>query len=160
MRSYYTSMESPVGRIVLVSNDTHLKSLSFINELIEEPDRLPEILLRTVHQLSEYFAGTRSVFDLDIDPDGSGFQKQVWQQLLKVPYGSTKSYREVAVSLGSSLNTRAVGTANGKNPIAIIVPCHRIIGSDGKMVGYAGGLDRKKWLLLHEAQHTKRQELF
>jgi len=160
MRSHYTSMESPVGRIVLVSNDTHLKSLSFSNEQVDEPDKLPEILLRTVHQLTEYFAGTRFMFDLDIDPDGSGFQKLVWQQLLKVPFGSTKSYREVAVSLGSALNTRAVGTANGKNPIAIIIPCHRIIGSDGKMVGYAGGLDRKKWLLLHEAQHTKRLELF
>ena len=92
-------MESPVGRIVLVSNDTHLKSLSFSNEQVDEPDKLPEILLRTVHQLNEYFAGTRSVFDLDIDPDGSGFQKQVWQQLLKVPYGSTKVIAKLPLAL-------------------------------------------------------------
>jgi len=115
-------MESPVGRIVLVSNDTHLKSLSFSNEQVDEPDKLPEILLRTVHQLTEYFAGTRFMFDLDIDPDGSGFQKLVWQQLLKVPFGSTKSYREVAVSLGSALNTRAVGTANGKIQLRSLFP--------------------------------------
>lgn len=160
MRSYFTSMESPVGRIVLVSNETHLKSLSFSNEQVDDQDKLPEILLSTLHQLNEYFAGTLFQFDLKIDPDGSGFQKKVWGELLKVPYGSTKSYREIAVKTGSVLNTRAVGTANGKNPISIIVPCHRIIGSDGKMVGYAGGLERKKWLLLHESQHTKRLELF
>ncbi|MEI7830948.1 MAG: methylated-DNA--[protein]-cysteine S-methyltransferase [Prolixibacteraceae bacterium] len=160
MRSYFTSLESPVGRIVLVSNDTHLKSLSFSNEQVDEPEKLPEILLQTVHQLNEYFAGTRYQFDLELDPDGSSFQRMVWQELLKVPYGSTKSYREIALKTGSALNTRAVGTANGKNPISIIVPCHRIIGSDGKMVGYAGGLERKKWLLLHESQHTKRLELF
>ncbi len=160
MRSYFTSLESPVGRIVLVSNDTHLKSLSFSNEQVDEAEKLPEILLQTVHQLNEYFAGTRYQFDLELDPDGSSFQRMVWQELLKVPYGSTKSYREIALKTGSALNTRAVGTANGKNPISIIVPCHRIIGSDGKMVGYAGGLERKKWLLLHESQHTKRLELF
>jgi methylated-DNA-[protein]-cysteine S-methyltransferase len=160
MRSYFTSLESPVGRIVLVSNDTHLKSLSFSIEQGDEPEKLPEILLQTVHQLNEYFAGTRFQFDLELDPDGSSFQRMVWQELLKVPYGSTKSYREIALKTGSVLNTRAVGTANGKNPISIIVPCHRIIGSDGKMVGYAGGLERKKWLLLHESQHTKRLELF
>ena len=160
MRSYFTSLESPVGRIVLVSNDTYLKSLSFSNEQVDEAEKLPEILLQTVHQLNEYFAGTRYQFDLELDPDGSSFQRMVWQELLKVPYGSTKSYREIALKTGSALNTRAVGTANGKNPISIIVPCHRIIGSDGKMVGYAGGLERKKWLLLHESQHTKRLELF
>jgi methylated-DNA-[protein]-cysteine S-methyltransferase len=110
--------------------------------------------------LNEYFAGTRFVFDLELDPDGTGFQKNVWQRLLHVSYGTTKSYREIAIELGSVLNTRAVGTANGKNPISIIVPCHRIIGHDGKMVGYAGGLERKKWLLLHEAEHTKEGLLF
>lgn len=160
MRSFYTSMESPLGRIVLVSNESCLKSLTFSEEQLEESETLPEILQKTTQQLTEYFAGSRTHFELEIEPDGSVFQKLVWTELLKVPYGTTKSYREIALKTGSVLNTRAVGTANGKNPIAIVVPCHRIIGSDGKMVGYAGGLQRKKWLLLHEAKHTKRQELF
>lgn len=160
MRSYFMSVESPIGRIALISNDTHLKSLTFSDEQVEESETLPEILLRTAVQLNEYFAGTRSAFDLELEPDGTGFQKKVWQQLLMVPYGTTKSYRDIAVRLGSVLNTRAVGTANGKNPISIIIPCHRIIGHDGKMVGYAGGLERKKWLLLHEVQHTRNELLF
>ncbi len=154
------SMESPVGRIALISNDTHLKSIAFSDEAVEESETLPEILLNTVAQLKEYFAGTRFAFDLAMDPDGSEFQKRVWQLLLHVPYGITKSYQDIAVELGSALNTRAVGTANGKNPIPIIVPCHRIIGHDGKLVGYAGGMERKRFLLLHEAAHTKKDLLF
>ncbi len=160
MNRYFMSLESPVGRLVLTSNDTHLKSLTFSDEQIEVSEYLPEILQKTAAQLAEYFAGIRCQFDLDLDPDGTEFQKRVWQQLLQVPYGTTKSYRDIAVELGSTLNTRAVGTANGRNPIAIVVPCHRIIGHDGKLIGYAGGLDRKKWLLLHEAQHTKQKTLF
>ena len=140
MSKYYISIESPLGRMVLVSNDTNLKMVSFSDEHIEESEILPEIMQKTIRQLGEYFEGTRFDFDLDLDPDGTEFQKAVWQLLLRVPFGATKSYRDLAVESGSFLNTRAVGTANGKNPIAIIVPCHRIIGSDGKMVGYAGGL--------------------
>ncbi len=160
MRSYFMSIESPIGRIALISDETHLKSLTFSSEQVEESETQPEILLKTAVQLKEYFEGTRSRFELELEPDGTGFQKKVWQRLLQVPYGTTKSYREIAAELGSVLNTRAVGTANGKNPISIIVPCHRIIGHDGKMVGYAGGLERKKWLLLHEAEHTKNELLF
>ena len=160
MRSFFMSIDSPIGRIALISDESHLKVLTFSSEQVEESENLPEILLKTAHQLNEYFAGTRFVFDLELDPDGTRFQKNVWQRLLHVPYGTTKSYREIAVELGSVLNTRAVGTANGKNPISIVVPCHRIIGHDGKMVGYAGGLERKKWLLLHEAAHTKKGLLF
>lgn len=160
MRSYFMSIDSPVGRIALTSNDTHLKSVAFSEEEVEESDTLPEILLQSAAQLKEYFAGTRTVFDLEIDPDGSAFQKNVWQRLLLVPYGLTKSYHDIAVELGSALNSRAVGTANGKNPIPIIVPCHRIIGHDGKLVGYAGGIERKRFLLLHEAEHSKKDLLF
>ena len=160
MSKYYVSIESPLGRMVLVSNDTNLKMVSFSDEHIEESEILPEIMQKTIRQLGEYFEGTRFDFDLDLDPDGTEFQKAVWQLLLRVPFGATKSYRDLAVESGSFLNTRAVGTANGKNPIAIIVPCHRIIGSDGKMVGYAGGLERKKWLLLHETTRTKDGRLF
>jgi methylated-DNA-[protein]-cysteine S-methyltransferase len=160
MRSYYMSMESPIGRISMVSDETSLKSVTFSDEQGEESENVPSILLQSSVQLKEYFEGTRSEFDLKLDPDGTGFQKKVWQKLLQVPYGKTKSYGEIALELGSSLNTRAVGTANGKNPVSIIVPCHRIIGHDGKLVGYAGGLERKRWLLLHEATHTKNDMLF
>jgi methylated-DNA-[protein]-cysteine S-methyltransferase len=160
MNSYSTSIESPVGRILITSDETCLKSIAFSDEPGIEAKDLPEILRNTKKQLTEYFAGTRFQFDLELDPDGTDFQKQVWHRLLNVPYGSTKSYRDIAIELGSVLKTRAVGPANGQNPIAIVVPCHRIIGSNGKLVGYAGGLERKKWLLLHEAQHTKRQGLF
>ena len=160
MRSYFRSLNSPVGRLVLVSDDTHLKSLTFSNDQVEESENPPEILQNTVIQLCEYFSGTRFRFELELDPDGTGFQKEVWQQLLKVPYGTTKSYRDIALQTGSALNARAVGTANGKNPIPIIVPCHRIIGNDGKLAGYSGGLYRKKWLLLHEAGPKKNEMLF
>lgn len=160
MRSYFRSLDSPVGRLVLVSNDTHLKSLTFSDDQVEESDNPPEVLQNTAIQLYEYFAGTRFHFELELDPDGTGFQNEVWQQLLKVPYGATQSYLDIALKTGSALNARAVGTANGENPISIIVPCHRIIGSDGKLAGYSGGLDRKRWLLLHEAEHTKHEMLF
>ena len=160
MRNYFASMESPIGRIVLVSNETHLKSALFSDGQIGVSETLPGILREAVVQLKEYFAGNRTGFDLRLDPEGTAFQKKVWDQLLKVEYGTTKSYRDMAVELGSALNTRAVGTANGKNPISIIIPCHRIIGAGGKLVGYAGGLDRKKWLLLHESQHANNERLF
>ena len=157
---YTTCMESPVGRIVLISDETQLKSVNFSEELINEQTDLPDILRKTKEQLNEYFAGTRLQFELELDPEGTPFQKKVWQRLVQVPYGQTKSYRDIALELGSVLATRAVGPANGKNPIPIIIPCHRIIGSDGKLVGYAGGLERKKWLLLHEAKHKKEERLF
>lgn len=158
--TFSSSMVSPVGQIVLIADDKHLKSLNFSEEPVDEPVVLPDILRRAKEQLNEYFAGTRLQFDLELDPDGTGFQQKVWQRLLQVPYGTTKSYRDIALELGSVLTTRAVGPANGKNPIAIIIPCHRIIGSGGKLVGYAGGLERKKWLLLHEANHSKKERLF
>jgi methylated-DNA-[protein]-cysteine S-methyltransferase len=160
MSSFSTSMESPMGRIVLVSSATHLKAVNFSYEPIDEPVVLPDILLRAKEQLIEYFDGTRRQFELELDPEGTPFQKKVWHRLVQVPFGTTKSYRDIALELGSVLATRAVGPANGKNPIPIIIPCHRIIGSDGKLVGYAGGLERKKWLLLHEANHSRKELLF
>ena len=103
MNSYFMSLESPVGRLVLTSNDTHLKSLTFSDEQVDVSENLPGILQKAAVQLAEYFAGTRFQFDLDLDPDGTGFQKRVWQQLLQVPYGTTKSYRDIAVELGSNV---------------------------------------------------------
>ena len=160
MSSYFMTVVSPIGSISLVSDETHLKSVIFSEEQGNESENLPNILLKAASQLKEYFDGTRTRFDLALNPDGTSFQKKVWQKLLDVPFGKTKSYRDIALELGSVLNTRAVGTANGKNPISIIIPCHRIIGQNGKLVGYAGGLERKKWLLLHESGHTKSDLLF
>jgi methylated-DNA-[protein]-cysteine S-methyltransferase len=157
---FTTCMASPVGRIVLISDETQLKSVNFSEEPFIEQTDLPDILRKAKEQLNEYFAGTRLQFELELDPEGTPFQKKVWQRLVQVPYGATKSYRDIALELGSVLASRAVGPANGKNPIPIIIPCHRIIGSDGKLVGYAGGLERKKWLLLHEAKHSRKELLF
>lgn len=110
-----------------------------------------EVLVRTAEQLAEYFAGARRAFDLPLAPPGTAFQAQVWRALLKIPFGDTRSYGQLARTIRRPSASRAVGAANGSNPIAIIVPCHRVIGSSGALTGYGGGLDMKRWLLAHEA---------
>jgi methylated-DNA-[protein]-cysteine S-methyltransferase len=105
-------------------------------------------------QLAEYFAGSRTSFELPLHLLGSPFQQRVWRALCEIPCGETRSYREIAIALGKPTATRAVGAANGQNPVAIVVPCHRVIGANGSLTGYGGGLDAKRWLLAHEAQHT------
>jgi len=117
-------------------------------------------LMKAQKQLEEYFAGSRQIFDLPFEPEGTEFQQRVWKQVASVTYGSTKSYVEIARAVNSQDSSRAVGMANGKNPLPIVIPCHRIIGHDGKLTGYAGGLDRKKWLLLHEQNHSVINRLF
>ncbi|HKJ57446.1 MAG TPA: methylated-DNA--[protein]-cysteine S-methyltransferase, partial [Nitriliruptoraceae bacterium] len=109
------------------------------------------VLAEAARQLDEYFAGARRAFDLSLAPDGTAFQRRVWDRLLQVEHGTTCTYLDIAMDVGGPTAVRAVGTANGANPIPIVVPCHRVIGSDGTLVGYAGGLDRKRWLLDHEA---------
>jgi methylated-DNA-[protein]-cysteine S-methyltransferase len=115
------------------------------------------VLDRAADQLAEYFAGTRSAFDLALAPRGTEFQRSVWHALCAIPAGETRSYGELAHSLGRPLASRAVGAANGANPISIIVPCHRLIGSTGALTGYAGGLGTKRWLLAHERSHADRR---
>jgi methylated-DNA-[protein]-cysteine S-methyltransferase len=110
-------------------------------------------LIETRRQLQEYFAGQRNVFDLPLDFAGTEFQKKVWQALLSIPYGQTRSYRDIAEQIGNIKAVRAVGAANGKNPISIIAPCHRVIGRSGKLIGFAGGLDKKEILLNLEQKH-------
>ena len=110
-------------------------------------------MIETRRQLQEYFAGQRNVFDLPLDFAGTDFQKKVWQALLNIPYGQTRSYRDIAEQVGNIKAVRAVGAANGKNPISIIAPCHRVIGRSGKLVGFAGGLDKKEILLNIERTH-------
>lgn len=154
MQLVYMYMDSPVGALKLVAHDQALVAVMWDNEdhkrvrlaeLIE--DRQHPMLHKVKQQLEEYFAGQRQQFDLPLDFQGTAFQQQVWQALLSIPYGETRTYKEIAVQLGNEKAVRAVGAANGKNPISIIAPCHRVIGSSGTLVGFAGGLDKKQILL-------------
>jgi len=153
-------MDSPIGVLMLGSDERQLKSISFDAEYFENESNIPDVLIAAQKQLEEYFSGSRQIFDLPIDPDGTEFQRRVWKQVAAVSYGSTKSYVEIACEVKSPDSSRAVGMANGKNPLPIIIPCHRIIGHNGKLTGYAGGLERKKWLLLHEQQYALINRLF
>ncbi|MFP6840887.1 MAG: methylated-DNA--[protein]-cysteine S-methyltransferase [Acinetobacter sp.] len=159
MELAFMEMPSPVGILKLVATKNALVAVLWENEnpkrvrlaeLIEQVDH--PILLATQKQLSEYFAGTRQRFDLPLDFEGTEFQKRVWQALLDIPFGETRSYRDIAEQVGNIKAVRAVGAANGKNPISIIAPCHRVVGMNGKLVGFAGGLDNKKILLCLEKQ--------
>ena len=154
MQLSYCYMASPVGQLKLVANEQALVAILWDNEnpkrvrlaeLIEDVSH--PILLNTQQQLIEYFSGQRKVFDIPLDFEGTDFQKQVWSALLTIPYGETRSYKQIAQQLGNEKAVRAVGAANGKNPISIIAPCHRVIGSGGALVGFAGGLDKKEILL-------------
>ena len=160
MAIYFLTINSPVGILMLASDDTHLKSVSFDAEFVAEAPFLPDVLSLVRNQLQEYFDGSRQQFNLPLAPEGTHFQHLVWNRLTEVPYGSTMSYNEIARSLGSENASRAVGMANGRNPIPLIIPCHRIIGQNGKLTGYAGGLERKKWLLLHEQKFAFKNRLF
>lgn len=154
MQLVYMYMDSPVGALKLVAHDQALVAVMWDNEdhkrvrlaeLIE--DRQHPMLLRVKKQLEEYFTGQRQQFDLPLDFQGTDFQQQVWQALLTIPYGEKRSYKDIAVQIGNEKAVRAVGAANGRNPISIIAPCHRVIGSSGALVGFAGGLDKKQILL-------------
>ena len=154
MQLVYMYMDSPVGALKLVAHDHALVAVMWDNEdhkrvrlaeLIQ--DHQHPMLQRVKKQLEQYFAGQRQQFDLPLDFQGTDFQQQVWQTLLTIPYGETRSYKEIAVQIGNEKAVRAVGAANGRNPISIIAPCHRVIGSSGALVGFAGGLDKKQILL-------------
>ena len=154
MQLVYMYMDSPVGALKLVAHDHALVAVMWDNEdhkrvrlaeLIE--DHQHPMLLRVKKQLEQYFAGQRQQFDLPLDFQGTDFQQQVWQTLLTIPYGETRSYKEIAVQIGNEKAVRAVGAANGRNPISIIAPCHRVIGSSGALVGFAGGLDKEQILV-------------
>lgn len=147
--AYY---QSPVGVTRIIAEDGFITSVSIRDEEIEvEPSDDP-VLQMAIKQLEEYFAGERKEFDLPIKQAGSNFQQAVWQQLLTIPYGKTISYGQQSKLMNNPLGIRAIAAANGKNNLWVVVPCHRVIGSDGSLTGYAGGLWRKKWLLAHEAK--------
>lgn len=142
-------METPVGWLEISASDKAIVSVRFQDEPDKTKDKHP-LLKHAVHQLSGYFKGDIRRFHLPLDPAGTEFQQSVWQALQTIPYGKSTSYLALSKQLGDEKAIRAVGTANGRNPIAIIIPCHRVIGSDGSLTGYAGGLERKRWLLQHE----------
>lgn len=152
-------IHTPLGIAKLNGNKNGLTSFVVLNS--EEPltDIIPESLEDAVYQLKEYFEGSRREFQLAINPEGTDFQKRVWTALREIPYGKTCSYLELSKTLGDVKAIRAIASANSKNPLWIIIPCHRVIGSDGSLTGYAGGLHRKKWLLDHESP-LKQQSLF
>lgn len=145
----YSYYPSPIGLIEVGATAEAVATLYFVEEPQHEV-ATTALLSAALRQLDEYFAGRRQVFDLPLRFRGTDFQRRVWQQLLTVPYGQTTSYQAIANALGKPKAVRAVGAANGQNPISIIAPCHRIIGSNGALIGYGGGLWRKEWLLKHE----------
>lgn len=156
---YHKYIDSPIGWLKLSSSSNSLVSISFVDVPEKNSSDQPQILRITCIQLEEYFKGERKTFDINLDPSGTLFQNKVWKNVSQIIFGKTASYLDIAKQTGSEKNTRAVGMANGKNPIPIIIPCHRIIGSNGKLTGYAGGLERKRWLLHHELQFSEQLNL-
>ncbi len=165
--TFYTFMESPVGPLQLISNGEALTGL-FMNEHKGGPDPGEDwvrddhhiLLTEARRQIAAYFAGERKTFDLPLAAHGTAFQQRVWNALSEIPYGTTISYGELARRIGDPKASRAVGLANGSNPISIIVPCHRVIGANGKLTGYGGGVERKKALLALEAPADEPLTLF
>jgi methylated-DNA-[protein]-cysteine S-methyltransferase len=154
-------MDSPVGPLTLIASDRGLRAVLWhaekasrvpLGEVIEDHDDPNGVLAAAVAQLEEYFSGLRNEFDLALDPVGTDFQQSAWTALRTIPFGETVSYGEQARRMGDVRKARAVGAANGRNPISIIVPCHRVVGSDGSLTGFAGGIETKAWLLDHERE--------
>ena len=165
-RYVHTAISSPVGRLTLVATDEGLAAILWANDRpgrvrlpLEAEEPTHPILIETGRQLAEYFAGARTSFTLPLDPHGTPFQQKVWRALLTIPFGETRTYSEIARQIGSAAAGRAVGAANGRNRIAIVVPCHRVIGADGSLTGFAAGLDRKRFLLGLEAKGRPREHL-
>lgn len=154
--AYY---KTPIGIARIVGDEDGISSISVVDGDQETTQVIPEPLQECVRQLDEYFKGERKTFSLKLNPDGTEFQKSVWNSLEQIPFGETRSYLEQSEKLGDTKAIRAVASANGKNPIWIVIPCHRIIGSDGSLTGYAGGIWRKRWLLEHE-NPPQQQSLF
>lgn len=151
-------INSPLGITKIVGDDNGILAISFLEEGIIS-DVIPSVLNEAVLQLQDYFRNERTEFTFKINPKGTDFQQKVWQELLHILYGKTISYLDLSKKLGDIKAIRAAASANGKNPLLIVVPCHRVIGTDGSLTGYAGGLWRKKWLLEHE-NPTNQQSLF
>ena len=163
MALFYKEMVSPVGKLKLIASANALVAVLWERERLDrvrletaKPDPHHPTLCEAERQLAEYFAGKRTRFDLPLDPRGTQFQKKIWQALREIPFGQTRSYLDLAKAAGSPRAARAVGAANGKNPLSIVVPCHRVIGADGKLTGFAAGLEIKAKLLALEAGASAR----
>jgi methylated-DNA-[protein]-cysteine S-methyltransferase len=154
--AYY---KTPIGTAKIIGNNKGIISINVNKDKIETSIQISKYLGSGIVQLDEYFEGNRTRFDLKLNPQGTIFQKKVWDELLNIPFGKTRSYMEQTKKIGDPKAIRAVAAANGKNPIWIIIPCHRVIGSDGSLTGYTGGIWRKKWLLEHESP-SPQQSLF
>lgn len=152
-------IKSPLGITRITGDANGIAEISIRNDEAEASAKIPQSLKEAVRQLNEYFDGKRTEFSFALNPQGTEFQQKVWQELLNIPFGKTVSYMDITKKLGDVKAIRAVASANGKNPLWIVVPCHRVIGTDGSLTGYAGGLWRKKWLLEHESP-SAQQSLF
>jgi len=158
---YFEYFTSPLGTMLIIEEQNAITHLTlsdqqavlshFSRESIMQ--KATSVITSAQKQLTEYFNGTRQVFDLPLAPGGTDFQKKVWAALCAIPYGETRSYKEIALQINNPKGCRAVGMANNRNPVMLLIPCHRVIGSNGALVGYAGGLDVKEWLLAHEEKH-------
>ncbi|MCX6559304.1 MAG: methylated-DNA--[protein]-cysteine S-methyltransferase [Candidatus Aminicenantes bacterium] len=141
---------SPIGLIRIEAVDEAVTGLDFMDQESPTSARLPGVLRDALRQIEEYFLGRRTKFTLALRPAGTPFQRDVWKALVRIPYGQTASYKDIAAAVGRPAAARAVGAANGANPISLLIPCHRVLGADGRLTGYGGGLWRKEWLLRHE----------
>ena len=152
-------IKTPLGIAAITGDENGVSKISILDEDAALSQFIPEELIEAVAQLNDYFEGKRQTFDFKLNPAGTDFQKKVWNALLEIPFGTTVSYMEQSMKLGDVKAIRAIASANGKNPLWIVVPCHRVVGTSGSLTGYAGGLWRKKWLLEHE-NPSLQQSLF
>ncbi|MCR5860948.1 methylated-DNA--[protein]-cysteine S-methyltransferase [Flavobacterium sp. J372] len=152
-------IKTPVGTCLIEGDEHGVTKIWVLDDEVQQSETIPHELSQAVAELEEYFSGKRTEFTFKMNPSGTDFQKKVWNALLEIPFGKTMSYNQLAIKLGDINAIRAVASANGKNPLWVAVPCHRVIGSDGSLTGYAGGLWRKKWLLEHETPPIQ-QSLF
>ena len=151
---FYYTFTSKLGKITITADENYIKSIGFNSSKPVGTMKKTMLISETRKQLEEYFSGKRKIFDLPLNPEGTSFQKRVWKALTQISYGKTASYKEIAEAVGCPGGARAVGNANNKNPIAVIIPCHRVIGADGSLTGYAGCIDIKKRLLMLESKYS------
>ncbi|WP_445748755.1 methylated-DNA--[protein]-cysteine S-methyltransferase [Polaribacter sp.] len=152
-------LDTPIGTVKITGDENGIQTISIIDEKVDDKQEIHECLQNCVQQLKDYFQGKRTDFELTVNPKGTAFQIKVWKSLLQIPYGKTTNYLAQSVLLGDKKAIRAVASANGKNPILIVIPCHRVLGSDGSLTGFSAGIWRKKWLLAHE-NPVKQETLF
>ena len=163
---FFSSLSTPIGELGIFADNNNIYRVEFVDR-VEDYDSMNtskhkenDLTLLAKQQLVQYFAGKLTIFDLPLAPQGTKFRQQTWQALQKIPFGETRYYSQQAELMNNKKAVRAVGAANGANPIAIVIPCHRVIGKDGSLTGYAGGLDRKAWLLNFEQQQCQNKEVF